>query len=148
MEVNIENIQDRKWGGERWFDFDLLILMGLLIHWKLIQQSNLRNDYHGTITEFENRLYANHYSECLTHSLIILTSLCIRYYSPNLLIWKTKAQRNYIKVQDHTACKQQSWRSNLCLGFKIHVLNQCEKLPLGLLGGKKSVPGKHLHLLI
>ena len=65
--MNIENIQDRKWGGGTWFNFDLLILTGLLIHWKLIQQSNLKSDYQGTITEFENRLSDNHYSECLTH---------------------------------------------------------------------------------
>ena len=146
--MNIENIQDRKWGGGIWFNFDLLILTCLLIHWKLIQQSNLRSDYQGTITEFENRLYANHYSECLTHWLIIVTSLCIRHHCPNLLIWKTKAQRNYIEVQDHSLQIPKLEVKSVSLGFKIDVLKPMWNTASRPTGGEKSIPGKPLHLLI
>lgn len=38
------------------------------------KQSNLRSDI-GTVFELDNRLYANHCSECFTYSLILIVSL-------------------------------------------------------------------------
>ena len=83
------------------------------------------------------------------HFVYIKSLNPIYYFYLHVIDEKTKAQRNYIEVQDHTACKYQSWRSNLWVwASKLMSLNQCEILPLGLLGGEKSIPGKHLHLLI